>query len=289
MAVSANTALNPKHELLSHRSLQFRRPKERVKPKKMQKRFRVRFIHILLTFLLIAGLFFLIQQTYLFLITWDNLDVERIEVDCKKTFLKEEILQSFKGKNLGNILLLDIDQLQNKFKDHRWVKDVRVRKIFPSSLKIEIRERVPAAVVRKENHYLIDRDGILLEKINPQERKDLPLFVDANHFKRSYQEKLHLAWECLESLPSEERKQVELLDLSEYANVTIKLKGEETRLKLGADHFSRKLQIFRSYRTKLEALCPLEYVDLRFDDRLYIKPRKSLDRDSFPIPEKEER
>ena len=289
MAASAKTALEIRQDSLSSRSFQFRRPKERIKPKKIQKKFRVRLIHIFLTFLLIAGLFFLVQQTYLFLITWDNLDVKRVEVECKRTAVKEEILQFFKGKNLGNILLLDIVRLQNELKGHRWIKDVCVRKIFPSSLKIEIRERIPAAVVKKENYYLIDRDGVLLEKVDPQNRKDLPLLVDANHFERYYQEKLSLAWRCLDSLPPQERDRIEVMDLSEYANVVVKLKGEETRLKLGSDGFSQKLRLFRNYQSKLEKFEPLEYVDLRFDGRLYLKPQKNPNQDFVANPEKEAR
>lgn len=289
MAVDLHSALKLRREHFLSSSLQYRRRGEGIRTKKIQKKFKVKLIHILLAFLLLIGLFVLIQQTYLFLITWDNLNVRGFEIDCQKAGVKEEIAELFQGKKLGNILLVNIDHLQDMLERHRWVKNVCVRKIFPSSLRIEIQERIPAAVVKKDKFYLIDREGILLEETNPQERPDLPLLTDSDGFESHYQEKLKLAWECLDSLPAPERELIEVLDLSEYANVVAHLRGEETRLKLGADQFPQKLKTFRQYQTKLEKFEPLEYVDLRFEDRLYLKPQKGSSEDPLPNLQKEER
>jgi cell division septal protein FtsQ len=289
MAVDLHSALKLRREPFLSSSLQYRRRGERTRTKKIQKKFKVKLIHILLAFLLLTGLFVLIQQTYLFLITWDNLDVRSFEIDCQKAGVKEEIAELFQGKKLGNILLVNIDHLQDMLERHRWVKEVCVRKIFPSSLRIEVQERIPAAVVKKDKFYLIDRDGILLEETDPQERHDLPLLTDSDGFKTHYQEKLKLAWRCLDSLPAPERELIEVMDLSEYANVVAHLRGEKTRLKLGADRFHQKLKTFRQYQAKLEKFEPLEYVDLRFGDRLYLKPQKGSSEDSLSNFPKEER
>lgn len=289
MAVDLHSAIKLRREPFLSSSLQFRRRGEGTRTKKIQKKFKVKLIHILLAFLLLTGLFVLIQQTYLFLITWDNLNVRSFEIDCKKAGVKEEIVELFQGKKLGNILLVNIDHLQDMLERHRWVKNVCVRKIFPSSLRIEIQERIPTAVVKKDKFYLIDREGILLEETNSQERHDLPLLIDSASFESHYQEKLKLAWECLDSLPAPERELIEVLDLSEYANVVAHLRGEETRLKLGADRFPQKLKTFKQYQTKLEKFEPLEYVDLRFEDRLYLKPQKDSSEDPLSNFQKEER
>lgn len=287
MAVNLNPALKYRTEPLLSKSFQFKRRREKIKTKKIQRKIRLKFIHILLTFLFLWGIFFLIQQIYLFLISWDNLDVKGIEITSKRSAVKEEIQEFFKGKNLGNILLLDIGHLQELLEGHRWVENVCVRKIFPSSLRIEIIERTPVAVLKKENFFLIDKEGILLEKINPHENQSLPLLVDSNNFEKDYKEKIALAWECLESFTPSERKKAEVLDLTDYENVTLKLKGSETNYILGAEQFSQKLKIFQKWRSHLEKYEPLEYVDLRFQDRLYIKSQKSTIQDLFPNSEKE--
>lgn len=289
MAIDLNPALKYRTESFVSQSFQFKRRRGKIKTKKIQRKIRLKSIHILLIFLLFGGIFFLIQQIYLFLISWDHLNVKGIEVISKRAVVRAEIQEFFIGKNLGNILLLDIDHLQEIFRGHRWVKDIFVRKIFPSSLRIEIKERTPVAVLKKENFYLIDKQGILLEKINLQEKNDLPLFVDSNHFEKDYKEKIGLAWECLESFTPSERKKVEILDLTDYENVTLKFRGSGTNFILGAVKFSQKLEIFQKWRSYFKKYEPLEYVDLRFQDRLYIKSQKSTIQDLIPNSEKEAR
>jgi cell division septal protein FtsQ len=221
------------------------------------------------------------------LISWNHLNVKEIEVVCQKADVREEIQEFFKNKNLGNILLLDIGHVQELLESHRWVKNACVRKIFPSSLRIEIEERKPMAILKKENFYLIDKQGILLEKIQPQEYKELPLLIDSNNFERDYKEKLELAWRCLESLAPSERENIEILDLTDYGNITAKLRSSGVNLKLGGDNFLQKLKIFQEWRSNLERFGPLEYVDLRFQDRLYIKPQQHPVGNFIPNSEKE--
>ena len=169
--------------------------------------------------------------------------------------------------------------------DISWVKEVQVRKIFPSSLKIKIQERHPAALLKKEKEglYLIDEEGVELRIINSAEYEHFPLLIDSNNFEKDYKEKLRIAWECLQSLSPSEKAQIEALDLTDYGNVTIQLKKARTKLILGSDRFSQKFKLFQSSSDQLEQYGVLEYVDLRIQDRLYIMPKKNI-RD---IPEKE--
>lgn len=282
MAVDVDQAIKLRGDRFLSQPLQFRRQRGKIHPKKIQRKLKVKFIHILLSFLVISGIFLLIQQSYLFLISWDYLNVKGVKIVCQKASVKKDIQAFFGGLKLGNILLLNIDHLQGILEGHRWVADVSVRKLFPSSLKIEVQERSPVAALKKETYYLIDKEGILLEKINPQLKGEFPLLVDSNLFVKHYQEKLRLAWECLESLTPLERKKIDVLDLSDYENVVVRLKGSSTHLKLGADRFPEKLKSFHDWRPQLEGFEPLEYVDLRFQDRLYFKTRQSPDGSSFP-------
>ncbi len=282
MAVDLDQALRIKGDQLLSQSFQFRRHRGTIHPKKIQRKLKVKFIHILFSFLVMSGIFLLIQQTYLFLISWDYLNVKGIKIVCQNASVDKDIQEFFDGKRLGNILLLNIDHLQEILEGHRWVADVSVRKLFPSSLKIEVQERSPVAVLKKENYYLIDKEGILLEKINPQQKGEFPLLVDLDLFVKKYEEKLRLAWKCLDSLTPLERKKIDVLDLSEYENVVVRLKGSTTYLKLGADRFPEKLQSLQDWRPQLEEFEPLEYVDLRFHDRLYFKTRQNSDGSPFP-------
>lgn len=285
MARHINPPFDYRTTPLPSQSMQFQRGKGKGKIKKIQRKIKLKFKHIFFFFLFLGGIFYLAQRFYLFLISWDHLNIKKIEIVCSKLEEKEEIEQIFNRKKLGNILLLDIGQLQEVLTEINWVKEVQVRKIFPSSLKIKIKERRPIARLKKEkeNLVLIDEEGVELRKINSAEYEHFPLLIDSNNFEKDYKEKLKMAWECLRSLSPSEKGQIEALDLTDYGNVTIQLKEIQTKLILGSDRFSQKFRLFQSFSDRLEQYGALEYADLRIPDRLYIKPKKNI-RD---IPEKE--
>jgi cell division septal protein FtsQ len=278
MAYNLNpTVRHRTHSLLTER-MQFQRGRGKIKTKKIQRKIKLKFKHILFYIILLGGIFYSLQQSYLFLISWDKLNIQEVEVISRKPEIKQEIQQFLEGKHLGNILLLDISLLQEKFTAHRWIKEVRVRKILPSSLKIEIHTRIPAALLKHNHTYVIDEEGVFLEQIKQGDTVNLPLLIDSNLFQKDYEGKLNLAWECLRSLSPEEKEQLDVLDLTEYENVTVQLKDNQTRLILGNDRFSEKIRLYTRMQANLEKYGDLEYIDLRLHDRLYIKPRKTMPR-----------
>ncbi len=252
----------------------FQRGLEKIPVKKVQRKLTLKLKHIIFFFLLFVGLFFLLMKAYLFLITWEELNVKRTDIFCRLDFIALDFAPLLDASRLGNLLVLDMASLQNRIEAHRWVKQARLRKVFPSTLRIEIEERRPAAVLRVgQANLLIDEQGVLLEQLNSREESPLPLFVDASEFQDHYQEKLNLAWTCLNSLPAEIREEVESLDLSQMDSLSLTFKDRPTRLILGAERFLEKIQFFLDTADRLESENgPLEYVDLRFDDRIYFKP-----------------
>lgn len=273
MASNLNPTLRQKlNPLLSQPY--FRSEAKKVKSNKIKRKIKLGPKHIILSFLLIIGLFFLIQQTYLFLITWDKLEVNKIEIKSTKPELKYSIQNKFEGKRLGNLLLLDLERMQKVIKTHTWIKDVHIKKIFPSTVNLEIIERIPLAVIKKERYYLIDRDGILLQPVDPAEQKELPLITDDNAFKSGFEDKFKLALRCLESLSPEQSELIKIIDLSKYKCVSIKLKHISPWLILGDNDFSIKIQEYLDRQSYLAKFGEIESINMRFSDRYILTPRK---------------
>jgi cell division septal protein FtsQ len=287
VATRVSSPLKYRANVFVSEPVHFRRKEKKTKPKKVQRRIKLKFRHILVCFLLISGLFFLFQRTYLFLISWDKLNVERIEVSCSKEQIAEDILLFLEGKHLGNLLILNIHTLKEKLVVHPWIKDIRVRKSFPSTLKISILDRQPAAILKKNGFFLIDREGEKLQEVDSLLSWEFPLFVDSKNFKENISEKLDLGWRVLDTLNPFERKGIEVIDLTEYENAKVKLKESPTWILIGGSRFQEKMKLFRAQQASFWRYGPLEYVDLRFEERIYIKPQKIFANDISPSNIKE--
>ncbi len=287
MAVNVHASFNPKGSSALSKQTSFRRKSGRIETKKIHRKIKLKTKHIIIFFLLAVGFFYGFARFYLFLITWEKLNINEAEVICQREEIRTDFQNYLANKYLGNILLLNIADLQALLTTHQWVKNVHIRKIFPSMIIIETTERIPIAILEKEDYFLIDRDGILLQKISPEEMPDLPLLIDANKFRRDFDMKLALAWSCLESLRAPWQKRIKVMDLTEYENVSIKLKKSETWLKLGKDRFDEKCQSLEKNMALFKTYGPLEYIDFRYENRFILRPLSQKKKNKALDSEKE--
>ncbi|MFQ6081733.1 MAG: cell division protein FtsQ/DivIB [Candidatus Aminicenantia bacterium] len=254
----------------------YRRRKNMEIRKERRKRIIVlKFSYLLILLVMAGGFFYLIRSGYLFLISWEKLNVKEIEVVSQKKELKREIEDKLKTIKLGNILLVNIEILKQELMVNKWVKEIYVKKILPSTLRIKILERIPIAILEKDGFYLLGDKGVKLEKIDKITSFNLPVITLEREVKKGELEKIKLALTCLNGidvLPLLKDKVVRL-DISDYKNVSIWLKNNPTKVLLGNNNFSSKLKFYLKIYPKLKALFKqLDYVDLRFEGRIYVKP-----------------
>ena len=79
--------------------------------------------------------------------------------------------------------LVDLGEIRNKLLQFGWVQDARVSRRLPDTLLVDIVERQPAAIWQYQGKLnLIDKDGVILQPVDPQAMPDLPIVVgpDAN-------------------------------------------------------------------------------------------------------------
>jgi cell division protein FtsQ len=268
---------------------EFKRGLEKVPVKKIQSKLTIRTRHIVLFFLALAGFFLLLAEGYLALIGCDDFAVKKTEIACRREFVGRDIRALLDASRLGNLLLLDIGQVRERIEAHRWVKEARLRKVFPSTLKVELTEREPAAILKSgESYLMIDREGVWLELLGAREDANLPLLLDSGSFQDDYQDKLALAWKCLDELAPGQLLELDALDLSDPGSVSVYLAGQPTRLVLGGELFAERLAFIKSYKETLEAQNgALEYIDLRFDDRIIFKPLPVVEMAAVPNPRQE--
>ena len=275
MSYGTNPALPARPRPLAGRSFQFQRNLGQPQAKKTGKKLTLKFKHIFLLFLLAVGIFYSGMRVYLHLISTEALRIKTVEIRSRQSRVTSELRQMLGQRGLGNILLFDMAPLKNLLETHRWVREARIRKIFPAALRIEIQEREPAAWLEKQDGWaMIDEEGVVLEPLSDRGQEPLPVLRGMRTYSSDYREKLRLAWDCLAALPGDVKEEMDCLDLSEPGCACLVFKGIPTRLILGRDHFQEKIRLYQEKRGLMESESgPPEYVDLRFyEDRIIFKP-----------------
>ncbi|MBN1274543.1 MAG: FtsQ-type POTRA domain-containing protein [Candidatus Aminicenantes bacterium] len=253
--------------------MSFQRKGPKSLRKKIRRRSKITCRKILFFFVLTAALFFIVQQTCFLLYQWKTLNVKEIKITCLRSTTRETAERLIRGQVLGNILLLDTGRLRDILAEYAWIRTVQIRKILPNTLEINIEERTPVALLKEDAFHLIDKEGIVLESLGTRNKTHLPLLVDGGNFEKNRKEKIGQAINLLRSLKTEDRDLIDVIDLSEPFNIKAILKEQRLKLILGKHKFSERLDRYRSLAAGLkQKFGKLEYIDLRFDDRIYLKP-----------------
>ena len=276
MAVNLHPPFKIRIEPFIAEPARYRRRETEVKARKIQRKFRVKMRHAGFSLLLITGLFIGVQQGWIFLTGWDRLNIDRIEIRCRKPGLRSAAARWLEQHISGNLLLLDIRRLREALEANTWIKTVRVRKHFPSTLRVEIRERIPAALLGLRSLMLIDREGMELAPTAPDAGWDLPRFVDRDRFQDDRQGKLARAWRFLDALAPEDRARVDIIDVGHFTDIKVKRDDFPAWLRFGRGQFPAKMNNFHTERAYLEGGLPLEYVDLSLVDRVVSQPQSEI-------------
>lgn len=238
----------------------------------LRRKVGLRFYQALLCVLLQAALFTGLQRLCLFLLDWDHLRLNRIEVIPEESQVKDKVEKAASHFRSASLLALDTSPLASELETLPWIKEARIRKVFPSTLRIEVMVRTPMAVLDRGALFLVDEEGVLLGQAEEGAPSQWPLLSDRGEFQEDYQAKIALGRSCLSGLPAELRARIERIDLSDVGCLSLKLRDDPAELILGRDGFAVKLNIYNRQAAHWAAFFGrLKTVDLRIADRAYVR------------------
>jgi len=266
----------------------FLRPGERSLAVKKSRRRRVlRTRHVVALLILQAAIFVALREACLFLFTWDELAIRKVQIVCAKPELRRALEDYYAMPRLGNILLCDLEAVRTQVLRMAWVKDASVQKEFPSGLRIAVVERTPFALLARGGLFLADEEGRALERVYGLDEYALPVIADETGFAAGFAEKWEAARRCLESLPRAEKDRLLGLRTSEYGTLELVFRDDPVRVVVGAAAPASDLAAFRARRAEWEGLFgPLALVDMSFDGRVYLTPAPPAPEGPLPQPDK---
>jgi cell division protein FtsQ len=197
-----------------------------------------------------------------------------------------EVLALVEGLRGQNILAVDLETWQRKLLASPWVESATIRRVLPSTVEIWVHERRPMGIGRLGTAmYLIDPKGVIIDEYGPAYADiDLPIIDGLAAPPRDGGSmvdvaRAELATRVITALSTrpELAKRVSQIDVSNLHDAVLILDGDPALLRVGESDFVARLQQYIDLAPALrERLEGIDYVDLRFDERLYVRPPKKM-------------
>jgi len=203
--------------------------------------------------------------------------VDTIETNIS---IDRDIVKEIKGQS---IISVDVKSIYKKInKRHPEIKEVYIKKRFPSTLVIDVLRRKPFAQIKEDGFYVLDEDGVILDK---RRQKPYPgiFTIELGDYKGSFNigktvndKRLHLAYGLIRELKKSgiiNEFKVNTINAASYHSISFFM--DDVNIIMGRGNFGRKLSLLKNllekrFNNKIDSM---RYIDLRYassDDNIYI-------------------
>ncbi|MEW5984912.1 MAG: FtsQ-type POTRA domain-containing protein [Acidobacteriota bacterium] len=191
------------------------------------------------------------------------------------------LIDDLKGEN---ILLTDLSRWRERLLASSWVADVSLRRRLPSTVEIEIVERQPVGMARLHSElYLVDITGAVIDQFGPRYADcNLPvvdgLLAAGRHGVAIDPLRSQLVARLLADVRTRPTlaTRISQVDVSDPSDVHVILDGDPAVVRLGVEDFLNRLESYVQLQARLRQRVPdIDYVDLRFENRVYVGPRRA--------------
>lgn len=202
----------------------------------------------------------------------------------------------------ANLLKLDLYKVRDRLEHEAWIERAEVRRVLPSDLVIQIRERVPEVIFELNGELMLaDRTGILLDRYDSKYGKlDLPVFKgmagdDPAGYRAHQQEnsaRVVTGQRMLRELEAGSPafvKNISEVDLSDPADVKLLLVDDTAEILLGDRDFLKRFRTLMAnmaqYRELQAQYQEIASVDLRYEGQIIYRPRATQGDQAVEAPE----
>jgi cell division septal protein FtsQ len=210
------------------------------------------------------------------------LTVRHIVVHGNNRLSTPDVEALLAGIRSERILNIDFEAYRKRVMDSPWVADVSMRRVLPSTVELRLVERVPMAIARLGPQlYLVDSAGVIMDEFGPQDRDfDLPIVDGLVTASRggpvTDADRVHLTGRFFDALAARAdlRRRISQVDVSNARDLVAILDSGPAALHLGDARFVERLTTYFEISQALhDQFSDLDYVDLRFDERVFVRPR----------------
>lgn len=209
----------------------------------------------------------------------DMFHVAHINVRGHHRLSKGEILATLQDLRGKSLLQADLTEWRRALLSSPWVADASLRRTLPSTVDVVIVERAPLGIGRIDGMlYLVDDRGEIIDDYGPGYADlDLPVIDGLSSAADAETPNLYrarLARRLLDALRAYNMvSQISQIDVTDARNAVVLLENDATFIRLGDERFVERLQSYHELAPALRSQVPvIDYVDLRFNGRVYVGP-----------------
>lgn len=233
----------------------------------------------------LAVVVFVIYRAAMMVLSAEALIIEKITVSGNSKMSRGEVIALMDGLRGQNMLTADLEGWRTRLKSSPWVADAAIRRVLPGTVAVAVLEREPIGIGRiKDDLYLIDRRGAIVDTFGPNYAElDLPIIdglASQSHAGGLLVDEARaaLATRVLDAVSARRdlAARVSEIDVTDVRDAIILFKDDTTSLRVGDDQFLKRLESYVDLAPALrERVANIDYVDLRFDERIYVRPQAS--------------
>ena len=211
----------------------------------------------------------------------EALTITRISVEGNTRLSKGEVLSLLDGLSGQSMVTVDLESWREKLMASPWVADAAMRRVLPGTIAIAISEREPVAIGRiGDQLYLLDQHANVVDEYGPNYAEfDLPI-IDGLATGRPGAplvdpQRAALAMRVLAAMQARPdlMKRMSQIDVADTRDAAVILKEDNALVRIGDRQFAERVQSYIDLIPTLRQHVPnIDSVDMRFDERVYVKP-----------------
>lgn len=205
----------------------------------------------------------------------------RIEIEGAARASEEAIRARLADYLSANLLDLDLEQVAARATQDPWVEQASAKRLLPDTVRITIVERTPSAIAVIEGvPHVVAATGHVLGPCGPGMAYDLPVLAGLDVKGEALVAALRRGVGLVDRLRRTQADwlaRISELDLALEDRVTVRTKRPGPRILLDPELVERNLDAYLKLGAEIERKAgPIEYVDLRWHDRISVMPARQL-------------
>jgi cell division septal protein FtsQ len=190
-----------------------------------------------------------------------------------------ELLEPLRGQS---ILFVDLEEWRGRLLASPWVEQAVLRRILPATVEVAVTERHPMGIARLDSDlFLIDRQGVIIDEYGPHYAHfDLPIIDGLGPAPRDPglavdPDRAEVASRLLEQVGqrADLLRRLSQIDVANPHDAVVIVDGDPALIHVGEERFLERLLTYLEVMPALRERVPaIDYVDMRFDERVYVRP-----------------